>query len=183
MFLENECRIAVCVTTIQQKKRMHMSVDIILGYDKKDDLKMLFTEYTEMLVANDATFAASLKMQNYDEEIDHLHDKYGMPDGRLYIAYVDGSPAGCAAFHRYDTARCEGKRLYVRTQYRGQHIATLLMDKIMQDARTIGYQSFLLDTLPFLKEAVKMYEKYGFHEIPNYYDSPVTTTIYMEKEL
>lgn len=172
-----------CFKNMGYEGMIYMAADIVLGYDKKNDLKKLFTEYTDMLVANDSTFATSLKMQKYEEEIEHLHDKYGMPDGRLYIAYVEGIPAGCAAFHRYDAVRCEGKRLYVRPQYRGQHIATLLMEKIMKEAKEIGYKIFLLDTLPFLKEAIKMYEKYGFYEIPKYYDSPVASTIYMEKKL
>ena len=34
-----------------------MAVEIILGYDKKDDIKILFTEYTEMLIASDITVA------------------------------------------------------------------------------------------------------------------------------
>ena len=158
-----------------------MSTEIMLAYDKKEDIRLLFTEYTAMLVANDPTFAASLAMQNYDEEIDHLQDKYGGPEGRLYIAYVDGQPAGCVAIHRFDTGRCELKRLYVRPGCRGHHVATQLMDKILTAAVEIGYNSILLDTLPFLKEALQLYRKYGFQEIPAYYDTPVVTTIFMER--
>ena len=158
-----------------------MSTEIMLAYDKKEDIRLLFTEYMAMLVANDPTFAASLAMQNYDEEIDHLQDKYGGTDGRLYIAYVDGQPAGCVAIHHFDAGRCELKRLYVRPCCRGHHVATQLMDKILAAAVEIGYSSILLDTLPFLKEALQLYRKYDFEEIPAYYDTPVVTTIFMER--
>jgi len=54
---------------------------------------------------------------------------------------------------------------------------------ILQDAKEIGYQAMLLDTLPFLKSAIKMYQRRGFYEIPCYNDSPIDTTIYMKIDL
>ena len=41
----------------------------------------------------------------------------------------------------------------------------------------------LLDTLPFLKDAVQMYKSYGFYEIGSYNDSPMDTSIYMKLDL
>ena len=39
-------------------------------------------------------FQAYLDLQNYDDELQHLEHKYGLPDGRLYLALADGAPAG-----------------------------------------------------------------------------------------
>lgn len=158
-------------------------IEITLAYDKKEDIRVLFTEYTKMLIANDATVAKSLELQNYDEEIDQLEKKYGGSGGRLYIAYVDGQPAGCMGFHRFNDNCCELKRLYVRDKYRRHHIATLLFNQIFKDVKEIGYKKLVLDTLPFLREAIVLYKKYGFYKIPAYYDTPVTTTIFMEKTI
>ncbi len=47
---------------------------------------------------------------------------------------------------RNDDSYCEIKRLYVRPEYRGQHISRLLMDQIIEDARDIGYKYMRLDT-------------------------------------
>ena len=78
---------------------------------------------------------------------------------------------------------CEMKRLYVRPKFRGQKIGNLLVEKIINDAKKIGYSHMLLDTLPFLKSAIHMYKKYGFYEINSYNDSPMDTSIYMKLDL
>lgn len=75
------------------------------------------------------------------------------------------------------------KRLYVRPAYRGSHIGSLLVQKVLTDAKEAGYRFMLLDTLPFLQDAIRMYKKYGFYEIPRYNDSPMDSSIYMRLEL
>ena len=75
------------------------------------------------------------------------------------------------------------KRLYVRPQFRGKHIGDQLIEKIIADAKEIGYSYMLLDTLPFLESAIYLYKKYGFYEIESYNDSPMSTSIYMKLEL
>ena len=125
---------------------LFQSSPIILLALKNSDINYIENiKNKKIMITKEQFFKFVANSNKYEEEIDHVHDKYGMPDGRLYIAYVEGVPAGCAAFHRYDAVRCEGKRLYVRPQYRGQHIATLLMEKIMKEAKEIGYKIFLLD--------------------------------------
>lgn len=75
------------------------------------------------------------------------------------------------------------KRLYVRPAFRGRKIGNMLVEKIIDDAKKIGYLYMLLDTLPFLKSAIHMYKKYGFYEINSYNDSPMNTSIYMKLNL
>ena len=40
-----------------------------------------------------------------------------------------------------------------------------------------------LDTLPYLKEAIHLYRKYGFFECEPYNDSPMASSIYMRLDL
>ena len=75
------------------------------------------------------------------------------------------------------------KRLYVRLKFRGKQIGEKLIEKIIKDAKEIGYSSMLLDTLPFLKSAIRLYKKYGFYEILSYNNSPMETSIYMKLDL
>ena len=157
--------------------------EIVYGYEYKNEIRELFTEYTDMLVENDSTFKAYLNIQNYDDEIEHLEHKYGLPEGRLYLLRRDGKSAGCIALRKLDNERCEMKRLYVRPAFRGHRIGDALVDRILQDARAIGYRHMLLDTLPFLEGAIHIYQKRGFYEIPCYNDSPMETTIFMQYDL
>ena len=157
--------------------------EIVYGYEYKNEIRELFTEYTDMLVENDSTFKAYLDIQNYDDEIEHLEHKYGLPEGRLYLLRRDGKSAGCIALRKLDNERCEMKRLYVRPEYRGEKLGELLVRKIIGDAREIGYKHMMLDTLPFLESAIRMYKKLGFYETDCYNDSPMDTTIFMRLDL
>lgn len=160
-----------------------MQIKITPGYAYPESIRQLFTEYTDLLIAEDPQFCGYLKLQNFDEEIAHLETKYGLPEGRLYLAFVDGKPAGCIALRKLDSRRCEMKRLYVRPAFRGLGIGKRLTQQILEDARNIGYQQILLDTFPFLYQAIAMYQQMGFQEISIYNNCPVENTIYMAMEL
>lgn len=161
-----------------------MRFQIVPGYERREEILALFSEYTRMLVETDESFAHYLDIQHYEEELRDLRVKYGEPEGRLYLALAeDGSAAGCIALHKLDEERCELKRLYVRPAYRGQGLASALVARILDDARQIGYRAMLLDTLPALESAVRMYRGLGFYEIPCYNDSPVEKTYFFRLDL
>lgn len=149
-----------------------MSLTICPAYDRPEEVKALFLEYTDFLLKSDPSFAAFLELQNYDRELDHLEEKYGMPKGRLYLALVDDAIAGCIAL-----------RPLSDDAFRGQGIAEHLVEKLIDDAREIGYDAMLLDTLPFLKGALHLYAKLGFQEIPPYNNSPMETSIFLKLDL
>ncbi len=160
-----------------------MKIKIVCGYDLKDEIKSLFTEYTEYLVKNDSKFKEYLEIQKYDDEVEHLENKYGLPWGRLYIAYYENQVAGCIALRKLNDKECEMKRLYVIPEFRNKGIAKTLVEKIVSDAKEIGYSNMLLDTLPFLQTAIKMYKKMGFYEIECYNNSPMEDSIYLKLDL
>lgn len=160
-----------------------MSIKIVPAYEQKEDVSVLFSEYTKMLIENDESFKKYLDIQNYDEEINHLEMKYGMPDGRLYLIYCDEKLAGCIGLRKIDDQNCEMKRLYIRPEFRGKKLSSILVEKVIEDAKKIGYSYMLLDTLPFLQSAVHIYKKFGFYEIESYNNSPMDTSIYMKLDL
>ena len=160
-----------------------MTIKILPGYDRPKEVGTLFAEYTEMLLKGDPSFGKYLEIQNYEEELKHLEAKYGLPEGRLYLAYQEDRLAGCIGLRKIDAKSCEMKRLYVRTAYRGSQIGSRLVQKILADAEEIGYRCMLLDTLPFLQDAIRLYRKYGFYEIPRYNNNPMDSGIYMRLEL
>ncbi len=160
-----------------------MSLEIVLAYDRADEVRKLFAEYMAMLLEGDPTFAKYLTIQNYDDELKDFRDKYGLPDGRLYLAYWNGEAVGSIALRKIDDETCELKRMYVKPAFRKKGIAKMLIQQLVTDARDIGYRSMLLDTLPFLQTAIHMYQKIGFYEIERYNNSPMDTSIYMKLDL
>lgn len=160
-----------------------MNIQIVPAYKHPQEIGTLFSEYTNMLIANDSSIQRYLDIQHYDEEIEHLETKYGHPYGRLYLAYCNGEAAGCIGLKKIDEHNCEMKRLYVRPQFRGQKLGEQLIQKIINDAKEIGYSYLLLDTLPFLEKAILIYRNLGFHTTDCYNDSPMSTSIYMKLKL
>lgn len=160
-----------------------MKVNFVPAFDHPDTVRELFNEYTEMLVAGDPDFAAYLKLQKFDDEVLHLERKYGPPSGRLYLVYLEDQVAGCVALKKIDGENCEIKRLYVRPAFRGHRIGEQMVERLIADAREIGYSHMLLDTLPFLRTAIAMYHRLGFCDIPSYNGSPMENLIYMKYDL
>ena len=160
-----------------------MTVQIVPGFERPHQIRELFTEYTKLIIDQDRRYHEFLMMQNYEDELLHPEQKYRPPTGRLYLAYCDQALAGCIALRQLDETRCEMKRLYVRPGFRKQHIGSILVRRIINDAKAIGYKHLLLDTFPFLDVAVRMYERMGFRYIPRYNDSPMDSTIYMQLDL
>lgn len=159
------------------------SVSLTPAFDRRSELIPLYEEYGAMLLETDPVFARSLAQQNYDEEILHLEEKYAPPKGQIYLVFVDGELAGCVGMKPSDDSHAELKRLYVRPAFRGRNLGETLTRRIMDDARKAGYRYLRLDTLPGLKNALKLYRRLGFREIDPYYDCLVPGTIFMEIEL
>jgi putative acetyltransferase len=137
----------------------------------------LFLEYAQSL-------GFSLCFQNFDQELAGLPGVYAPPEGRLLLVDCEGQLAGCVALHKLDRAICEMKRLYLRPHFRGQRLGRTLAERIIAEARQIGYQRMRLDTVePVMKDAVAMYRKLGFKEIAAYCANPMAGTLYMELKL
>ena len=137
----------------------------------------LFLEYAQSL-------GFSLCFQNFDKELTGLPGDYAPPEGRLLLVECEGQLAGCVALHKLDSGVCEMKRLYLRPPFRGKGLGRALTERIIAEARQIGYRRMRLDTVePVMKDAVAMYRKLGFKEIAPYRPNPIAGTMYMELEL
>ena len=137
----------------------------------------LFLEYAQSL-------GFSLCFQNFDKELAELPGDYAPPEGRLLLAECENQLAACVALHKLEPGICEMKRLYLRPTFRGKGIGRALAQRIIAEARQIGYHRMRLDTVePVMKDAVAMYRKLGFKEIAPYRPNPIAGAMYMELEL
>jgi putative acetyltransferase len=137
----------------------------------------LFLEYAQSL-------GFSLCFQNFDKELADLPGDYVPPTGCLLLAECKGEVAGCVALHKLEAGICEMKRLYLQPRFRGHGLGRILAERIITEARQIGYQRMRLDTVePVMKDAVGMYRKLGFEPIEAYCANPMPGVIYMELEL
>jgi putative acetyltransferase len=134
-------------------------------------VRSLLLEYRESL-------GIDLSFQSFDEELLRLPGNYAPPTGRLMLA-MSTEVHGCAALQRVDDRRAEMKRLYVRTAARGIGVGKALLARVLSEAKSIGYSSIVLDTLPTMREAQRLYEQFGFRDIDAYRANPIIGTRYL----
>ena len=156
---------------------MQMQITQAETADHIEQARALFREYESWL-------GLSLCFQNFERELAELPGAYAEPDGRLLLARHNDELAGCVALRQLSERTCEMKRLFVRETFRGKGIGRLLIETIIRNAKEIGYERMLLDTLPpRMNDAIALYRSIGFNEIAPYYDNPVEGAIFMELRL
>lgn len=130
-----------------------------------------------------AWLGVDLSYQNFDEEMASLPGGYGGATGRLFYAEVDGQPAGCVGVRSSSEGVCEIKRLYVEPAMRGLGVGRALAMAAIKVAKTLGYRKAMVDTLPAMRIAVRLYRELGFQEAPAYYSTSVEGTLFMALDL
>jgi len=139
-----------------------------------EEVRSLFLEYAGSL-------GFSLCFQSFDEELKGLPGAYGPPNGRLLLARSANHAAGCIALRPLQPGICEMKRLYVRPEDRGRGLGQILVNRLMADARSIGYKRMRLDTVASaMQEAIALYRRMGFKEIAPYSSIPIDSALWME---
>jgi GNAT superfamily N-acetyltransferase len=153
-------------------------------------VRELMAEYFEFLrtdIDTDVPDMDSLPpVAGFAAEMASLPGKYAPPDGRLLLASIDGEPAGCVAFHKFEDGVCEIKRLWARPKFRGMKVGRSLLEALITEARSAGYRAMILSTVDKLKEAHALYGALGFRETEPYFDGPeemMAHEIFMRLEL
>ena len=136
----------------------------------------LFLEYQRGL-------GVSLCFQGFDAELAALPGDYAPPRGCLVLALLKGRPAGCVALRPLFHRDAEMKRLYVRPVHRGSGLGRILATHVIGAARTLGYETLKLDTLPQMHAAQRMYETLGFRDTAPYNDNPVSGVRFLALDL
>ncbi|NMG75827.1 carbonate dehydratase [Aromatoleum diolicum] len=141
-----------------------------------DRVRQFFRNYAAWL-------GVDLCFQGFGDEMASLPGAYSAPEGRLFFAEHDGQPAGCVGLRRFSEGVCEMKRLYVEPTFRGLGIGRELVLAAIRTAKDLGYRRIMLDTLPAMRIAVKLYREMGFTEAPAYYPTPIEGTIFLSLDL
>lgn len=154
------------------------------------ELRALLTEYFEE--------AGRLGREYFDDEdwgadverivegdIERLRS--GATDRPLFVARVDGRLAGSVQLKRLDDTRGEIKRLYVGPAHRGEGIGRALVETLLGEARSDGYDTLLMGLSPYHERAAELYESLGFEYRPAYEENQVPESVeewyFMERSL
>lgn len=72
---------------------------------------------------------------------------------------------GSVALMAIDNNLCELQKMYLKKNVRGVGLGKHLLELAIRSARKLGYKRIELETAASLKEAIFLYEKYGFRRL------------------
>lgn len=103
----------------------------------------------------------------------------------VVVAFAEsGAPAGCGAFKPYDASTVEIKRMYVPAENRGAGIASQVLAELEHWATESGFTRSLLETGIRQPDAIALYLKNGYVQIPNFGQyAGVESSVCFEKHL
>ena len=118
----------------------------------------------------------------YDQTTDHLYDLFRKERSVYYVVHKDGvilGGAGIFPSNGLPADTCELVKMYLLPIARGRGLASELIRLGIDFASRQGFKSIYLETMPQLKKALPIYEKWGFQ----YLSAPMGNTGHTGGEL
>ena len=111
----------------------------------------------------------------FDSTTDHLYEMFQEPGSAYFVAEQNGQVLGGAGIYPSEglpPQTCELVKMYLLSEARGKGLGKLLIAKSIDFARRFGYTQVYIETMPELRKAVSIYEKFGF----DYLNGPLGNT-------
>ncbi len=143
-------------------------IEIHPARDKKDAeaVYQLAYEFVDWLHQRYPEMAAEidnyLRHQKFDEQITEVLVHYNPPRGECLVATREGSPVGIVMLKDLGGGACEMNRMFVREAARGMGAGRMLVERLKQRAREMGFTTMELSALPRHHEALALYRATGF---------------------
>jgi len=105
----------------------------------------------------------------YDPTTDTLFELFQKTGAKYFVAELDGEVVGGGGIYPTDglaADTCELVKMYLLPHARGLGLGKTLIEKCLQAARENGFHKVYLETMPELKQALKVYQKFGFDYLP-----------------
>jgi len=104
----------------------------------------------------------------YDETTDSLYELFKKERAAYFVAEMNGEVVGGGGIYPTDglpADTCELVKMYLSPSARGNGLGRTLIEKSLAFARETGYRQVYLETMPELKQALKVYAKFGFEHL------------------
>ncbi|MHC4509196.1 MAG: GNAT family N-acetyltransferase [Planctomycetota bacterium] len=100
-----------------------------------------------------------------DADIQDIESSYFRRGGTFAVLEgQDGAIIGAYGLYPLEKRTCELRKMYLHKAYRGKGLGKLLLDDALSKAKQLGFERMVLETASVLKEAIALYESYGFAE-------------------
>jgi len=110
-----------------------------------------------------------------DKALDCMTETYNKPKSAYFVVENEGKiigGAGIAQLDNFEGNVCELQKMYFLPEARGIGLGKIMIQKCLEQAKQLGFESCYLETLPYMKAATKLYANMGFAPL----DKPMGNT-------
>ena len=88
--------------------------------------------------------------------------------GAFIVGWLHNEPVACGAIRPLKKDVAELKRMFVAPHHRGKKLSSQILKRLEFEASRLEYRTVCLETGNRQPEAIKLYEKAGYQEIPRF---------------
>jgi len=103
-----------------------------------------------------------------DKALDEMFETYSEAKSAYFVVELNGGivgGAGIAKLANYNGNVCELQKMYFLPITRGKGLGSKMMEQCIGKAKSLGYESCYLETMPYMEAARKLYRKTGFVDL------------------
>lgn len=135
-----------------------VTIRVACNQDAKPIKELVFSVMTE--------FGLTPEPQGLDADLEDIEGTYLRCGGLFEVVQTaDGTIVGTAGILIRPGGVAELRKMYVRKDFRGRGLGKTLLEHMLAHARKQGVHEVELETNSCLKEAIRLYVKYGFRPI------------------
>ncbi|MBU2542414.1 GNAT family N-acetyltransferase [Patescibacteria group bacterium] len=138
--------------------------NIKLRQFEEKDKKATYNLHLEGLKQTESFIDDPKAREQLDQDLKRIREEYIDSDGEFFVAIIDDKVVGMGALRKVDDASAEIKRMRVKPDFQGKGIGALILDRLIEKAKELGYKKLLLDTSIKQIVAQRLYESRGFKE-------------------
>ena len=98
-----------------------------------------------------------------DADLEDIEQSYLQRGGVFYVLEEEnGAIVGSYGIYPMPAGTCELRKMYLRRDYRGQGHGKQMLENALAEAKQLGFRTMTLETASVLREAIGLYQSYGF---------------------
>ncbi len=135
---------------------------------------------------NSALGAAGAHLGNgpWDDDLRSIRAFYLDDGGEFLVGFLEDRLVAMGALRHVNGTVAEIKRMRVHPGFQRRGFGRLVLERLEDRARELGYRKLRLDTVAGkMDRAIELYRRMGFIEIDSYRPNPIAGALYMELDL
>jgi putative acetyltransferase len=100
-----------------------------------------------------------------DADLVDVVGSYSERGGVFRVFTRAGAVVGCGGLYPLDGGEAEIRKMYLAPEVRGQGLGRALLQDLIDAGRTRGFRRVVLETATVLREALALYQRFGFQPV------------------